>query len=87
MTDAMEFGELRASGLLWLINASVFHPRGLGFALVYGDEDPDHERPTGWTLIGAGDGEPFMFPDSPEIHELFRAAEATLALARAEHAP
>lgn len=74
------FGELRGTGMLWLINATVFHPRGVAMALVY--EDGLDEEPTGWTLMSAGDGEPFCYQDSPEIHDLFRQAETTLSLVR-----
>lgn len=65
--------DLLDDGLLWLINASVFHPRG--FALAQNWE-------TG-ALTMAGDGsEPWTFPDTPEIHEKFRAAEAFFQRAR-----
>jgi hypothetical protein len=76
--DVYTFEELRSTGLLWLINASVFHPRGCALALVY--RDGQGEPPTGWTLISAGDGQPFSYADDPEIHALFRQAEITLSL-------
>jgi hypothetical protein len=74
--EVRPFGELRSSGLLWLINAAVFHPRG-GFALavvVRGGEV------VGWRLLGDGT-EPWYF--DPPIDESFHAAEATLAKVRA----
>ncbi len=71
---ARPFEELTESGLLWLINASVLHPRGVALALVF--DDAGHA--TGWRLLGDG-GEPWSFPDGPEIHERFRAANATIA--------
>ncbi|MCW2831129.1 MAG: hypothetical protein JWP31_1821, partial [Aeromicrobium sp.] len=44
------FSELRETGLLWLINRQVFHPRGWAFSLhVDGAGDI-----TGWSLIGDG---------------------------------
>jgi hypothetical protein len=47
--------DLRADGLLWLINRTVFHPRG--YALGY---DPDtHE----FVLLGDGH-EPWVFSDT-----------------------
>lgn len=73
------FADLRGSGLLWLINASVFHPRGVALALHL---DDDSGEATGWSLIYAGDGEPFVFADDPEIAALFQAAEATLSEAK-----
>lgn len=79
MSDAgRPLAELRESGLLWLLNASVFHPRGLGLALHFDDDG----AVTGWSLMSAGTDEPFSFPDTPDIHALFRAAERTLAEAR-----
>lgn len=72
-----ELDELRSTGLLWLINASVFHPRGLALAFVY---DDDGEL-IGWRLLAADAGEPFMFAATPEIDALFRQAEITMSLA------
>lgn len=68
--------ELRDRGLLWLINTTVFHPRGLGLALHFNDES----EVTGWSLIAAGPGEPFTFPDDADTHERFRQAEHTMQL-------
>jgi hypothetical protein len=44
--------DLKTSGLLWLINAAVLHPRGYALALVYlnGAEGD----PVGWQLLGDG---------------------------------
>lgn len=68
--------ELSDSGLLWLINRVVFHPRG--FALQLARRESDGEI-IGWRL--AGDGrEPWrMEGGEPE----FGDAEATLERARA----
>lgn len=43
--------ELRDSGLLWLINRVVFHPRGYALALHFDDY---HEEVVGWSLLGDG---------------------------------
>ncbi|MDX3629035.1 hypothetical protein PV728_01660 [Streptomyces europaeiscabiei] len=67
--------ELRASGLLWLINRTVFHPRGIALALVYGEAG----EVTGWQLIGDG-SEPMWFSPDDE-GALFAAAKATLSQA------
>jgi hypothetical protein len=48
--------ELATSGLLWLINASVFHPRGYALALVP-DDDGNY---TTWQLHGDG-SRPWQF--------------------------
>lgn len=74
--------ELRGSGLLWLINRVVFHPRGLALAL-YQEEGGEI---TGWQLLAAAEGEPFSFTNRDD-ETGFRRAEATLraALTRKEH--
>jgi hypothetical protein len=43
--------ELRDSGILWLINKSVFHPRGFALAL---DVDETTGNVTGWKILGNG---------------------------------
>ncbi|MGW4757743.1 hypothetical protein [Streptomyces chartreusis] len=68
--------ELRDSGLLWLINRTVFHPRGLALALAFGEAG----EVTGWRLIGDG-SEPMWFSPDDEPR-LFAAAQATLAAAQ-----
>lgn len=42
--------ELRDSGLLWLINATVFHPRGYALTMHFNDEG----MATGWSIQGNG---------------------------------
>lgn len=64
--------ELRDSGLLWLINRVVFHPRGVALAL----ELDDRQRVVGWNLIGDGSA-PWSFPSEVD-DELFAKAETTL---------
>jgi hypothetical protein len=63
--------DLRADGLLWLINRTVFHPRG--FALAYVVESGTFE------LWGNGD-EPWSYGFSREAENaLFRAVNAAFA--------
>lgn len=70
------FAGLRDSGLLWLINRVVFHPRGFAFAL-----HTDHAgKVTGWSLLGDG-SEPWTFPRDVD-QEGHRLAEASLDAAR-----
>ena len=69
------------TGILWLINASVFHPRGLAMALDFADGE---DQPRGWSLRSAPEGEPWSFPDDESTNSRFRAAEEVLAFAR-EH--
>lgn len=44
------FAEFRDSGLLWLVNRVVFHPRGYALAFHFDDEGVV----TGWSLLGNG---------------------------------
>ena len=68
--------ELSESGLLWLINAVVFHPRGFALAL---SMDTHTGEVTGWDVIGDG-CEPWRYAE--DMDQRFTAAEATLAAAR-----
>jgi hypothetical protein len=63
--------ELRSSGLLWLINRVVFHPRGWALALTYRDG-----QATGWKLQGDGH-EVWRFNDPED--ESFAAVQKTLS--------
>lgn len=65
--------DLSTSGLLWLINRTVFHPRGFALGLVLGETG----TATGWMLLGDG-SEPWQFDDASES-EKFNAVNATLA--------
>lgn len=62
--------------MLWLINRTVFHPRGFALAL---HVDGAGEI-VGWSLLGDG-SEPWAMPDDVE-DRLFQAAERTLGEAR-----
>lgn len=64
------FDELKTSGLLWLINRVVFHPRGFALGLVRKDGEV-----VGWRLLGDG-SEVWHFNDDEDA--IFAAAEATL---------
>lgn len=65
------FKELSDSGLLWLINRTVFHPRGYALAITVEDG-----KATGWSMLGDG-SEPWQF--GGDENDNFRRAEATLA--------
>lgn len=69
------FSTLRPTGLLWLINTSVFHPRGFALALHY--PHLDAAEPDGWVLNGDG-CEPWLFSQTPEGDALFRTAQDLL---------
>lgn len=71
-----DFRELSESGLLWLINAVVFHPRGFALAL---SMDTLTGTVGGWELLGDGT-EPWRYAE--DIDARFAAAEATLAAHR-----
>lgn len=47
-----EFSELKSSGLLWLMNRTIFHPRGFALAFVF---DPDiSTEALAWKILGDG---------------------------------
>jgi hypothetical protein len=73
---ARPLSELSDSGLLWLINVTVFHPRGFALAL---EKNTETGEVTGWELLGNG-SEPWVFSDSRR--ERFAAAEETFEQAR-----
>lgn len=76
MTDmSRPFAELRSSGLLWLINAAVFHPRGFALSL-HRELDGSF---SGWSLLGDG-SEPWRF--DADMDARFAAAEQTFRDAR-----
>lgn len=53
---SLPFSEMREHGLLWLINATVFHPRG--YALAFDVQDDGSV--TGWSMLGDG-SEPWVY--------------------------
>lgn len=78
--ETRPFADLRSTGLLWLVNTTVFHPRGYSLGIALDDDG----NATGWTLYGDGT-EPWQFRDPdpmPEgqmsIDECFAAARALL---------
>lgn len=75
--DLRPMSDLLDSGLLWLINRVVFHPRGLALALWREDTTGDV---TAWRLLAADDGEPFTFSNRDDENG-YRRAEATLRAA------
>jgi hypothetical protein len=56
-----DWKEFRESGLLWLINRVVFHPRGYSIGLVF---DAEGETCIGWQLSGDGSG---CFVFNPDV--------------------
>ena len=69
--EVRPLSDLRRTGLLWLINATVFHPRGFALGFVFGSTGL-----VGWRLLGDG-SEPWRFDDDTD--ESFAAAEALFA--------
>ena len=69
-----QLADLSATGLLWLINRVVFHPRG--FALALKIDDATGEA-VGWQLHGKAT-EPWTFEAAAE-QEKYRAVEALLS--------
>ncbi|MGJ3228907.1 hypothetical protein ACQEUV_26660 [Micromonospora aurantiaca (nom. illeg.)] len=71
---ARPFAELRESGLLWLINRVVFHPRGFALALTVCEGEA-----VGWTLLGDG-SEVWKFDGDED--RLFAEVQRTLGEAQ-----
>lgn len=62
------FSELRDSGLLWLFNRVVLHPRGYALALHFEDREDgttDYRTATGWSILGDGSEAWYMDPTPP----------------------
>lgn len=89
------WSELRDSGLLWLINRCVLHPRGYALTLVFRDGEA-----VGWYLQGdgrevwqmAGDeddefsrAEATLRPADEYAGEVAKVNDALLALPHADH--
>ncbi len=82
MAESRPFSELSDTGLLWLINRTVFHPRG--FALALHEQDGEI---TGWSLLGDGT-EAWSFPedrDQEHFQRAQRTLEAELLATRSQH--
>lgn len=74
-TQGRPIEDLSDSGLLWLINRVVFHPRGFRLALSFTEGQCD-----GWILQGDGT-EPHWFTEESD-RDRFDRAEATLQAVR-----
>lgn len=60
------FAEMRDNGLLWWINASLFHPRGYALAFHYDGHDDNLGPAVGWSILGDG-AERWIFSETPEM--------------------
>lgn len=67
------FDDLKKSGLLWLINRTVFHPRGFALGIVISTKG----EAIGWKL--QGDGSEAWAMDEAQDAWGFEAAEDTLS--------
>lgn len=67
------FEDLSATGLLWLANRVVFHPRGFALALTIDATG----KAVGWNLLGDG-SEVWTFAEDRDDHH-FATAQRTLA--------
>lgn len=74
-TPILPFEQLRDTGLLWLINTALLHPRGYALAILHDDEG----HATSWQLLGDGT-ERWSFPDSmnDELDARFKAVQRIL---------
>ncbi|MEV6413862.1 hypothetical protein [Kribbella sp. NPDC051718] len=77
------FEALRDTGVLWLVNRAVFHPRGVALALHLGTTG----GVIGWSLVASPDGSPFTF-DGTTIDEAARmqAVEELIRVTKAGEA-
>ena len=73
--EVRPLAELRSSGLWWLINRVVFHPRGYAVALEMGDDG----EVEGWSLLGDG-SEPYVYAADVDEAQLLGAANFTLGV-------
>lgn len=64
--------EFQESGLLWLLNTTVLHPRGYALALVQ-----EEGEVIGWRLMGDGT-EAIVFEDDPVLDARFSAVKELL---------
>lgn len=72
--------EIRESGLLWLINTALLHPRGFAIAFCYSEEDSDGKgEPIGWQLLGDG-SEPWQFAEG-QVTDEFQSVSQLLEAA------
>jgi hypothetical protein len=71
---ARPWSDLREDGLLWLINRTVFHPRGFALAMHFDDAGDA----LGWSLLGDG-SEPWTYKPDGEEDDCFARAESALA--------
>lgn len=70
------FVDLRDTGLLWLINRVVFHPRGYALNLHLSDPDANGVKTaTGWSLGGDGSDVWVMGPGIDEDEKLAQVRE------------
>lgn len=67
------FSDLRDTGMLWLINRVVFHPRGFALAI----QRDDNGDAVGWAMQGMGD-EVWTFTEGDD-EESFAKVEVFLA--------
>lgn len=73
------FADLSATGLLWMINRALLHPRGFALAITV---DKITGQATGWQILGHGD-EPWTFGSGTEEATHFRNLARLLAAADA----
>ncbi|MEU1853953.1 hypothetical protein ABZ499_33020 [Streptomyces sp. NPDC019990] len=78
--EARPFSALRDAGLLWLINRTALHPRGLALALHLDGDGQAY----GWSLVTNADGEPWTFDPTTDT-DGYRRAEATITKALNRH--
>ena len=70
------WAEFQKMGLLWLINATVFNPRGYHLTMYYTDDT--FTECTGFKVVGDGKS-PWSFPtNNPGVIKAFKSAKQVL---------
>lgn len=83
-TTPRPWNDLKDSGLLWLVNRVVFHPRGYALAIHYTGTFPDLGEATGWSILGDGT-EPWTMgdPNADQISQGAKTEDELFALVKA----
>lgn len=70
------WAEFQKQGLLWLVNASVFNPRGHHLTMYYPHED--FNVSTGFKLVGDGKSPWAMPANDPTVIAAFKTSKKVL---------
>lgn len=63
--DAFSFDQLRETGVLFMVNRVLLHPRGYALALEYGEGE---KEPRGWNIVGNGKEIWSFYHNEEQVH-------------------